>query len=292
MIWSRLRQANRLRSLLREYYPAALVAFGADLAGRDALAVLATAPSPERAGRLSQARIESLLRKAGRQRNVAATAARDPDRADFRAVARPARRRAGLRGESRSALAAVITTMVTQTEVLAGQVEQGFGQHPDVEIYRSQPGLGTILGARVLAEFGDDPDRYADARPEELLRHVTRSPKPPAPNGSSWPATPATGDSPTPSPTGLRRADRLPRRPAFYDRHRARGATHHQALRALANRLVGILHGCRANTTPSTTKAKPGTSERRNSAQPLELASESYQSDELSRVCVARRATN
>src|SRR5215207_8545017 len=54
--------------------------------------------------------------------------------------------------------------MVTQIEVLAGQVEQGFGQHPDVEIYRSQPGLGVILGARVLAEFGDDPDRYADAK--------------------------------------------------------------------------------------------------------------------------------
>jgi len=31
---------------------------------------------------------------------------------------------------------------------------------------------------------------------------------------------------------------------AYYDTHRARGATHHQALRALANRLVGILHGC------------------------------------------------
>ena len=54
--------------------------------------------------------------------------------------------------------------MVKQTGVLAGQVEQGFGRHPDVEIYQSQPGLGTILGARVLAEFGDDPDRYTDAR--------------------------------------------------------------------------------------------------------------------------------
>jgi transposase len=54
--------------------------------------------------------------------------------------------------------------MAEQTEVLAGQVEQGFGQHPDAEIYLSQPGLGVILGARVLAEFGDDPDRYADAR--------------------------------------------------------------------------------------------------------------------------------
>ena len=63
-----------------------------------------------------------------------------------------------------SALVAVLTTMVAQTEVLAGQVEQGFGRHPDAEIYRSQPGLGTILAARVLAEFGDDPDRYTDAK--------------------------------------------------------------------------------------------------------------------------------
>jgi hypothetical protein len=46
MIWSRVRQVNTLRSLLREYYPAALAAFGTDLASRDALAVLTVAPSP------------------------------------------------------------------------------------------------------------------------------------------------------------------------------------------------------------------------------------------------------
>jgi hypothetical protein len=65
---------------------------------------------------------------------------------------------------SASALVAVLTAMVAQTEVLARQVEQGFGRHPDAEIYRSQPGLGTILGARVLAEFGDDPNRCVDAK--------------------------------------------------------------------------------------------------------------------------------
>jgi hypothetical protein len=41
---------------------------------------------------------------------------------------------------------------------------QHFGRHPDAEIYTSQPRPGVILGARVLAEFGDDPHRYADAR--------------------------------------------------------------------------------------------------------------------------------
>ena len=33
---------------------------------------------------------------------------------------------------------------------------------PDAEIYLSQPGLGTVLGARVLGGFGDDPARYRD----------------------------------------------------------------------------------------------------------------------------------
>jgi hypothetical protein len=163
MIWSRVRQVNALRSLLREYYPAALEAFGTELADRDALAVLAAAPSPEQGRRLSQARIETLLRKAGRQRNLTAAAAKI--RAALQSeqlTARPGVIPAY--AASTSALTAVLATIEVQTEVLAGQVEQGFGRHPDAEIYRSQPGLGTILGARVLAEFGDDPNRYTDAK--------------------------------------------------------------------------------------------------------------------------------
>jgi hypothetical protein len=74
MIWSRQRQANALRAMLREFYPAALAAFGEDLAGRDALAILAIAPSPEAGRRLSQSKITATLRRAGRQRNLQATA--------------------------------------------------------------------------------------------------------------------------------------------------------------------------------------------------------------------------
>jgi hypothetical protein len=36
---------------------------------------------------------------------------------------------------------------------------------------------------------------------------------------------------------------------AYYDARRAAGAGHHQALRALGNRLVGILHGCLTHNT-------------------------------------------
>ena len=59
------------------------------------------------------------------------------------------------------------------------------GQHPDVEIYLSQPGLGLILRARVLAEFGDDPHRYTDSRTRKNYSGMAPITKPLAPNGSS-----------------------------------------------------------------------------------------------------------
>lgn len=56
---------------------------------------------------------------------------------------------------------------------------------------------------------------------------------------------PQPGARPTPAPCGLRRPHRRPRRArSFYDDRRTAGDTHHRALRALANRLVGIFHGC------------------------------------------------
>jgi transposase len=143
------------------------------------------------------------------------------------------------------ALVAVITILNEQVKALEGQVEACFGQHPDVEIYRSQPGLGVILGARVLGEFGDDPDRYTDAKARKNYSGMS-------------PITRASGTKRVVLARHARNrrlGDALyqqafcaltssPGARAFYDRHRGRGATHHQALRALGNRLVGILHGC------------------------------------------------
>jgi transposase len=244
MIWSRQRQANALRSMLREFYPAALTAFGDELGSPDALAILAIAPSPEAGRRLSQAKIASALRRAGRQRNAQAAAER------IQAALRTPQLEAhpGVVGAYTAAvrsLVAVITELVTQTEVLRGEVEAGFGRHPDAEIYLSQPGLGTVLGARVLAEFGDDPHRYADPKARKNYSGMA-------------PITRASGTRRVVLARFARNrrlADALyqqaftaltasPGARVYYDRQRARGATHHQALRSLANRLVGILHGC------------------------------------------------
>jgi transposase len=244
MIWSRQRQTNTLRSMLREFYPAALAAFGEDLAGRDALAVLAIAPSPQAGRRLARAKIAAALRRAGRQRNLEATA----ERIQTALRAPQLEAHPGVVGAytaSVKALVAVIAELVVQTEVLRGEVEAGFGRHPDAEIYLSQPGLGPVLGARVLAEFGDDPTRYADPKARKNYSGMA-------------PITRASGTKRVVLARYARNrrlADALyqqafaaltasPGARSYYDRQRGRGATHHQALRALANRLVGILHGC------------------------------------------------
>jgi transposase len=244
LIWSRQRQTNALRSMLREFHPAALAAFGEDLASREALAILALAPTPEAGRRLSQSKIAAALRRAGRQRGIEASAER------IQAALRAPQLQAhpGVVSAYAAAvrsLVAVIDALVAQVEVLRKEVEAGFGRHPDAEIYLSQPGLGPILGARVLAEFGDDPTRYADAkgrknysgmapitRASGLRRVVLARParNRRLANALYWQAFAALSTSP-----GAR---------AYYDTQRARGATHHQALRSLSNRLVGILHGC------------------------------------------------
>jgi hypothetical protein len=164
MIWSRQRQVNTLRSTLREFYPGALRAFAADeLGGRDALAVLRLAPDPDTGRRLTTQQVATGLRRAGRQRYVQVTAERIVSALHAeQLINRPVVVQAY--AASVKALVAVIFELSEQITGLQEAVAAGFGQHPDAEIYLSEPGLSTILGARVLAEFGDDPHRYADAR--------------------------------------------------------------------------------------------------------------------------------
>ncbi|MGH3496719.1 MAG: IS110 family transposase [Nocardioidaceae bacterium] len=243
MIWSRGRQTNGLRSTLREFYPAALVAFD-DLTSTDAIEVLRVAPTPELGRGLSRTKIAAALRRGGRQRRIDERAAEIQAALRAPQLAAPAAISTAM-GASVTASVAVIAAMVTQIAVLAQELEAGFEKHPDAEVVRSLPGLGTVLGARVLGEFGDEPNRYGTAKSRKNY----------------------AGTSPITRASGTRRvilaryarnqrlADAIylwafatltssPGARAFYDTHRAAGDTHHAALRALGNRLVGILHGC------------------------------------------------
>jgi hypothetical protein len=243
LIWECTRHTQRLRHALREYFPAALEAF-ADLDAADTLELLAKAPDPASAAKLTIAEISAALKRA-RRRNVAEKATRIQAVLRAEHLGQPEAVTAAYAATTRAA-AAVLTTLVEQVKTLQGQVDAHFGRHPDAEIIGSQPGLGPVLGARVLAEFGDDPTRYADAKSRKNY---------------------AAGTSPITRASGKKKAvlarlvhnDRLidalmtqafsalnasPGARAYYDNLRARGAEHNAALRQLANRLVGILHGC------------------------------------------------
>jgi transposase len=247
LIWERTRAVQRLRHQLREYFPAALEAFE-DLDAGDTLELLGKAPDPARAARLTRAQVSAALKRA-RRRNI-------PDKA----TAILAALRAGQLGQPPAltvayaatvrSLIAVIAVLNEQVKALQGQVEENFGRHPDAEIYRSQPGMGAVLGARVLGEFGDAPDRYADGKARRNY-------------AATSPITRASGKKKIVAARFVHN-DRLvdalnaqafaalntsPGARAFYDQLRARGIEHNDALRRLANRLVGILHGCLKNRT-------------------------------------------
>ena len=243
LIWARTRHTNTLRSALREYYPAALEAFD-NLADRDALAILGRAPTPADAARLSLSKIRSALKTAGRQRNLDAQALGIQTALRTEQLAAPAAITAAFGATTRAAVG-IIAELNHQIADLEAELATHFETHPDAGIYLSLPGLGVILGARVLGEFGDDPNRYTTAKSRKnyagtspltiasgkkravLARHVR--------NRRLYNAIDQWAFCALSNSDGCR---------AFYDEHRAAGDLHHQALRALGNRLVGILHGC------------------------------------------------
>ncbi len=249
LIWERGRHTNRLRNALREYYPAALEAFS-DLAHRDTLTVLAKAPDPATGATLTTTQIRAALKRGGRQRSIDARAQEIQAALRTGQLTAPDAVVAAFAATTKSAVA-IIAELNRQIGDLEAELATHFEQHPDADIYLSQPGLGDVLGARVLGEFGDDPERYANAKSRRNY----------------------SGTSPITVASGKKRAvlaryarnrrlydavdqwafcatSASPGARAYYDQRRAAGATHHQALRALGNRLVGILHGCLRHRTP------------------------------------------
>ena len=182
-IWQRQQAANQLRSLLREYFPAALVAFQVKhigLASPEARTVLAAAPTPAAAAKLTKPRLRSLLIKAGRRRNLETWV--DRLHAIFRdrgpAPSGPGRGR--LRRRSPGDLEADSMPPSPPPPICRRPPSIVFQQHPAAPIITSFPGLGPLSGARVLAEIGDDPDRFETPAPSRPTPAPRPSPEPPA----------------------------------------------------------------------------------------------------------------
>lgn len=247
-VWARQQLGNQIRSLLKEFYPAALDAFATlpegGLARRDARTVLAIAPTPALAAKLTRARLRSSLTKAGRRRNI------DHDVDRLYEIFRSQRLRQppmveNAMGIQFSSLLSQFEAACAAADSLAEAARTHFEQHPDATIITSFPGLGLLAGARVLAEIGDDRTRFTD--PRGLKAYA-----------GSAPITRASGKKTVVSHRHIKnrrlaavgpiwalaslRASPGARR--HFDARRATGDWNHQAQRHLFNKFLGQLHHC------------------------------------------------
>ncbi len=246
-VWARTTCHNKLRSHLREYYPGFLAAFATARGGilrPEARVILAAAPDPAAAAKLTLAQLRALLRKAGRSRGI------DPEATRLRDALRTAQMRQlplveQAMGRQALALLGQLNAACAAADDLEHAAIESFNQHPDAEIITSFPGLGSLTGARVLAETGDDRSRFTDAKGLKayagaapitrasgkttaiLHRRIKNNRLNAA--GYTW-----TFAALTASP-GAR---------SHYDRRRAGGDRHAAAQRNLFARLLGCLHHC------------------------------------------------
>ena len=247
-VWARQQIGNQIRDLLKDFYPAAIVAFAGlpsgGLARPDARTILAAAPTPAQAAKLTPARLRRLLIKAGRRRDL------DRDVERLRTVFTDTYLHQPPVVEN--AMGIQLGALLRQFEAASAAVEElavaaiaHFEQHPDATIITSFPGLGNLAGARVLAEIGDDRTRFADARGLKAFagsapitrasgkkivvthRHIKNRRL--AAVGTIW-ALASLRSSP-----GARR---------HFDARRAAGDWNRQAQRHLFNKFLGQLHHC------------------------------------------------
>ncbi|GAA2656434.1 IS110-like element IS117 family transposase [Streptomyces spororaveus] len=249
-IWNRQQLANQLRSLLREYYPAAIEAWR-DKAGAltrpDARKVLGAAPTPTQAAELPAWKLRLMLTNAGRKRGITEDAERLHTLFRQPAGRQPAAVEEAM-GLQAKALLTQLNAACKAVDELAKAVERTFRTHPDAPIMLSFPGVGPGVGARLLAEIGDDRTQFATAGGLKAY-------------AGAAPITRASGKR---KYVGRRfvKNNRLnhagylwafatlshsPGANAHYRRRREAGDWHAQALRHLFNRMLGQLHHCLQN---------------------------------------------
>jgi len=252
-VWARTTAHNKLRSHLREYYPGFLAAFAEARGGitrPEARAILAAAPDPATAAKLTKAQLQALLKRAGRTRGIAVEAARLRE-----ALRQPQMRQLPLveqaMGRKTLALLGQLNAACLGTDDLEQAAIEAFDKHADAEIITSFPGLGPLSGARVLAEIGDDRSRFRDRKGLKAY-------------AGAAPVTRASGKTTTVahrrvknnrlSATGYTWAfsalTASPGARAHYDRRRQAKDRHAAAQRHLFARLLGCLHHCLATGQP------------------------------------------
>ncbi|MER6376727.1 IS110 family transposase [Streptomyces mirabilis] len=250
-VWNRTQAGNKLRSHLREYFPGFLAAFQHTREGLClpvARVVLAAAPTPAHAAKLTRAQLRSLLKKAGRQRGIEAEADRLREAFQITQMRQLPKVEQAM-GHQTLALLRQLEAACTSADDLTAAAVTSFDTHPDAEIITSLPGLGSLTGARVLAEIGDDRSRFTDAKGLKAFAGaapVTRA------SGKSLAVMARRVKNQRLAAVGYAWAFSALSSPgarAHYDRRREAGDRHTAAQRHLFNRLLGCLHHCLTKRT-------------------------------------------
>jgi transposase len=247
-IWDRVTATNRVRAVLRAFFPAAIAAF--ERGGKHRLdsaacrVILAAAPTPTKAARLSMLQLRSLLRRAGRERGI------DPEAKRLQTFLRSEQLRQppGVEeamGVQLVALMDQLDAVCRSVDTLTAVVEEQFQEHPNAPILVSFPGVGALTGARLLAEIGDDTRRFADSR--ALKAYAGAAPITRASGRSHWVAARRTKNDRIAAAGYVWVMAAIRHDPncrAHYQHRRDTGDRHTAALRNLFNKLLGKLHHC------------------------------------------------
>ncbi|MDN2495919.1 IS110 family transposase, partial [Nocardia nova] len=247
-VWRRTKAGNELRSLLREYYPAFLATFAVksatNLAKPEARAVLALAPTPALAAKLTKTRVAAALRRAGRQRGIDQLATQIVEGLKTTQLRQPGPVEQAM-GRHALALVAMLDAACAGADDLEQAAAEEFRKHPDYAVITSFPGLADLTGSRMLAEIGDDRKRFAAARALKAY-------------AGSAPVTRASGKSISISHRRIKN-DRLAAvgwvwgttmvvlpgpGQQHYRRRREHGDRHAPAIRHLFNKMLGQLYHC------------------------------------------------
>lgn len=238
-IWALHQTVSRLRSVLLEFYPQAIKAFP-NLQHYAATAVIAAASTPAAGNRMTKRRIEAILHRVGRRNDPALV---EQIVTDLRTPAlRQSEPVEAALGTVVEGLLQIVEKMRDAVEGLGHALTAELEQHKLAPVLQSAPGIGAVLAARILAEIGDDPDRFTTAAGLRAF-------------AGTAPVTRASGRSRYVKARKVRNKrlgdachwwafaalTRSPAARAHYDRRRAVGDHHNAALRNLANKLLGNL---------------------------------------------------
>jgi transposase len=237
LVYDRVRAINRLRATLLEFFPALEAAF--DYSKKAPLILLSGYQTPAAIRQIGATRLAAWLKK--RHCRGSATVA-------SKAVAAASAQHTVLRAEAMGAqlvaqLAQQIAVIDADIARLDEQICERFGQHPDAPILLSMPGFGAVLGATFIANTGGDLRAF-----ETVDRLASVAGLAPAPRDSGR----ISGNHHRPRRfnrrllrtcylAALSSLKNSPASRAFYERKRAEGKSHKQALIALARRRISTL---------------------------------------------------